>query len=75
MASACRSSSAASSARPALAGRAATLQAAFEPIEIELVLAHRSALAATRRLDPLGAQGAAQPVHVDLEGLHRRRGR
>jgi len=54
-----------------LEGRAAALQAAFEAVEIELVLAHCRAIATARRLDPLGPHGAAQAVNVDLERLHR----
>ena len=48
---------------------AAAIEQALEAVEIELVLADHDAVAAARRLDPLGAERAAQSVHVDLQRL------
>ena len=58
-----------------LESRPAALERALEAVEVELVLADDDAVAAAGGLDPLGAERAAQPVHVDLQRLDGGRGR
>ena len=64
-------------ARPALCERPGrALDEPLEPIGVELVRLEADAVAVAVRLDPLGSEGAAQAVHVDLErarGLAGRR--
>ncbi len=58
-----------------LESRPAAVEGALEPVEVELLLADDGAVAASGRLDSLAADGAAQPVHVDLQRLQGRRRR
>jgi hypothetical protein len=58
-----------------LEGRSAALERALEAVEIELLMADDDAVPAAGGLDTVGAERAAQPVHVDLQRLQRGRGR
>jgi len=49
--------------------RSPALECALEPVEVELVLTDDHAVPAPGGLDPLTAERAAQPVHVDLQRL------
>jgi hypothetical protein len=42
----------------------------LEPLEVELARLQADQVAAAARLDPAGAEDLAQPVDVDLQGLH-----
>ena len=52
-----------------LESRPAAIEGALEAVEVELVLADDDPVAAAGRLDPLGPERAAQPVHIDLQRL------
>jgi hypothetical protein len=59
--------------RPFQLGPAA-LDQMMESLEVQLSRQEAQSVSEPVPLDPLGPQPAAQPVHVHLQGVHRRRG-